>query len=257
MLITLSIVVPTRNDEENLFFTLDSISKNFDSSFQIVVIDGGNQSITWEVINKFNFNKNNIKYFRDKALGVFPAQNLGIQEADGEWVMVLNSGDLLTINANSFLNNKFLGNSKEKIIVFAQQTYSINDVFDYVFTPTKNSVWPHQSILVKKEVYAEYGGYNENMKTCAEQLYFAKLRKIVPFKIEPFILTSYKIGGISTSVNYQISKDIYQVNRALGKNRFKSFINAFISPNLRVFVQLFISEKQVGIIKKKLFNYYK
>ena len=49
---------------------------------------------------------------------------------------------------------------------------TLNDKKVLIFRPDANSIWPHQSILVKKVVYEDFGLYDENYSYASDQIFF-------------------------------------------------------------------------------------
>lgn len=255
----LSIVVPTRNNNHELFETIDSIERNCSERIQLVIVDGGNEIETRQTIkDTVNKNISLITYLRDEVKGVFPAQNLGIRSCKGELIMILNSGDLLSFKAKEILREEYLRQfSQFSVIVFSQAAYySDKDIVEYTFTPTEKSIWPHQSVLVRRSVYEQFGLYREDYKYSAEQYYFAVIRRKVPFLIINAVLTLYKLGGISSKMSIKHSREILEVKRELGENILMSFFHAFVIPYSRILLEKIFGVERIVRLKHRIFSYY-
>lgn len=254
----LSIVVPTRNNGIELKDTLNSINNFCKEKIQLVIVDGGEESETRKILSSsIKDSAFQIIYLQDNAQGVFPAQNLGIRSCEGEWIMILNSGDMLKEAAHIILKKEYLDKFKDyRILVFSQTAYSDNNKEVYDFTPSAKSIWPHQSVLVRKNVYEEFGLYREDYIYGAEQYFFAKVRKKIPFIIIGMCLTQYKLGGISSKMSLKHSKEIFEVKRELGENFINSFYFAFITPNTRIILEKIFGLEKVIKLKKLIFRYY-
>lgn len=258
-IVPLSIVVPTMNNKQELIDTLESIVKFCPLSAQIIIIDGGinkedTQGIAKNIINR----SHSLVFLEDKARGVYHAQNKGIKACIGEWIMILNSGDELNSSAKEILTKEFLFEYDNlQLLVFSQIAYSKTDKFQYYFSPTKTSVWPHQSILVKKEVYDKYGYYREDFVSGSDQYYFAIIRKEVRFLIIDKFLTIFKLGGISSKVNLRHSYEIFSIKRKLGNNYIYSFILSYIFPFIRLIIEKIFGKKFLYSIKTNFFEYYR
>jgi glycosyltransferase involved in cell wall biosynthesis len=253
----LSIVIPTKNNKDELSETLLSICKNCKQDIQIVIVDGGNENESKDLINnQFIDTAMMITYLHEDAKGVFPAQNMGIKSSIGEWIMILNSGDLLRPEARNIITDEYLEKYSEyKILVFSQTAYSDNNEV-YKFIPSVKSIWPHQSILVRNEVYKEFGLYREDFKYGAEQFFFAVVRKKTPFLLINITITQYKLGGISSKMSFKHSNEIYEVKRELGENVFTSLFYSFITPYVRIMGEQILGTNAVNYLKRKIFKYY-
>lgn len=254
----LSIIIPTKDNSSELSDTLRSLVQVCDYDIEVIIIDGGDESVTRTVISQNSARYiGKLLYFTDKGKGVFPAQNQGIRQSKGEWVMVLNSGDILNTGACELLTKDYLSvYSAYDIIVFSQTAYSVNMKEEYSFTPTKSSIWPHQSILVRRSVYEQYGAYRDDYSYCAEQFYFAVIRKKVPYILIDKYLTVYKLGGLSSRMGLKHSREIYEVKRALGDGVAVSYFRAYITPYVRIFAERTLGSGFVNRMKKIIFRYY-
>lgn len=87
-----SVIIPTLNDEENLEKCLDFLSKqNFDkNSWEIIVIDGGSTDKTLKVAQK-----GKVKILEDKIGSPEVAKGLGIVQAKGEYILIMDADDFL------------------------------------------------------------------------------------------------------------------------------------------------------------------
>lgn len=253
----LSVVVVTKDNAEELVDTLVSIERYCCENCEVIIINSGAEESVYKIIEQSEIRvKHDCNYFFQEPSGVFPAQNYGIAKANGEWVMVLNSGDMLSENARYILRQEYLEQwSLSNILVFSQLTLR-NGQLAYRFTPTKTSIWPHQSVLVKKSVYDENGFYREDFKYAAEQFYFATLRKHIRYQLIDKDLTIYKLGGLSSSVNYQFSKELFAVWRELGTGVLQAFSKSFLLPYIRKVLLLMFSPTVVERIRVLTFQRY-
>lgn len=96
----LSIIIPVYNTKsEALKKCIDSIIQIRNIKYEIILVDDGSEEKNSKeyntLIEKY---KKNAKYFKQKNAGVSSARNLGIKEANGKYIMFIDSDD--EINAN-------------------------------------------------------------------------------------------------------------------------------------------------------------
>ncbi|RYZ30108.1 MAG: glycosyltransferase family 2 protein [Chitinophagaceae bacterium] len=93
-MLDLSIVIVTYNSEKHILKCVDSILREVnDISFEIVVVDNNSTDSTKEILIK----KPKVKLIANKQnVGFARANNQGIEEARGEFVMILNPDIVLT-----------------------------------------------------------------------------------------------------------------------------------------------------------------
>lgn len=97
-----SIVVPTYNRASLISFTLDSVLTQEFSNFEVLIIDDGSQDNTAAVVKRY-LTDSRVQYLpkENEERGV--ARNYGLAHARGEYVLFLDSDDLLHPNHLSTL----------------------------------------------------------------------------------------------------------------------------------------------------------
>jgi glycosyltransferase involved in cell wall biosynthesis len=80
------------NASKDLAKTIDSVASQTYTDIEYIVIDGGSQDDTLEVINS----KLNVitQYISEPDKGIYDAMNKGIDMATGDWIIFMNAGDV-------------------------------------------------------------------------------------------------------------------------------------------------------------------
>jgi glycosyltransferase involved in cell wall biosynthesis len=256
MNITLSIVTPCCNDFENLVSTLTSMRDELNDRDELVIVDSStDRERVRALVGSISLPCAH-RYVWMPPKGIYGAQNRGILETTGEWIQIVNSGDRLCLGARREIEKALNAYPDVKVHVFRQRGVAPN-VASHVFSPTANSVWPHQSIIVHKSVYQKEGLYSEEYRLCADQVYFAKVRRSYQWKLHPFVLTDYLLGGLSSGVAYKNLCEIYSLRRALGQGLVRSIIGSFILPVGRKVLEKAVGQKAVINLKCRLFSCYR
>jgi glycosyltransferase involved in cell wall biosynthesis len=87
----ISIITIVFNNIIGIKKTLVSISNIKDKNFEFIIIDGGSNDGTQEIILKYN---DIVSHFiTEKDKGIYDAMNKGMQRAKGEYILFLNAGD--------------------------------------------------------------------------------------------------------------------------------------------------------------------
>ncbi|MBB5264172.1 glycosyltransferase involved in cell wall biosynthesis [Catenibacillus scindens] len=99
----ISYIIPVYNGGKYLEKCLQSIIRNSDPDDEIIIVDDGSIDETAEICDRYE-----AKYIQVTAIhkvngGVSSARNIGLNHAKGEWIVFVDSDDLLIANVNSKL----------------------------------------------------------------------------------------------------------------------------------------------------------
>jgi glycosyltransferase involved in cell wall biosynthesis len=245
----ISYVVPTYDDENAFIETISSLASEVKLGDEILIVDSSSNCYVEKILNKFIWASSIVKIWAPPQ-GVYAAQNLGIMSSSKNWIQVLNSGDKLLPGGRKVVG-EIIDSSCQKIQIhiFSQKVSSKTFDCSYVFTPTSNGVWPHQSIIASQLLYRNFGTYSLDYKLASDQIYFSKARKLYTHKVYEFALTDYDDGGISSRVNLKACHEVYALNLALGRRKISSAIKGYIFPYIRYFFETIFGKKITMKIK--------
>lgn len=158
----ISIIIATFNSEKTLKQCLNSVIDQSFNDWECIIIDGLSKDNTINIIQDYASMDQRFKFISEKDHGIFDALNKGIKLAKGEWIYVLGSDDLLTVNGLKDLYKE----TKDYDIVYGNtiDKYS-NGVLrkphskDYHIV-TKNMFCSHQAIIMKKDVIEKLGYFS-------------------------------------------------------------------------------------------------
>ena len=120
----LSIITINYNNKAGLDKTILSVIDQTDKSFEFLVIDGGSDDGSKELIKKYS---KEIAYsVSEKDHGIYNAQNKGVLKATGDYCLFLNSGDCLESN-DTLKKGKEVDESDEKNDKTVDLTRSLNN----------------------------------------------------------------------------------------------------------------------------------
>lgn len=130
-----SIVIPTYNREHLIENTINSIIKQNYKNYEIIIIDDGSTDNTEKFIkDRYSENKKIFYYFKDNGeRGA--ARNYGFKKAKGEFVIFLDSDDLLTELHLNYLYDAIIKNPS---INFIATKYEIRKNEKYYKSEIKN-----------------------------------------------------------------------------------------------------------------------
>ncbi|CAG5079726.1 glycosyltransferase family 2 protein [Parvicella tangerina] len=203
----ISIVTINYNDRNGLERTIKSVLDQTFQSFEYIVIDGGSNDGSRELLqehtNKFDY------WVSEPDNGIYNAMNKGLEHVTGDYVLFLNSGDRLFAQdilekvSKTGLEADFNYGDLEMEDEHGSWIKKYPDELTTKYLV--NAALPHQGLFIKKEVFDQYGGYNENYKIVSDWLHYAELfvQKKATFKRIPFTVSIFDRSGISSSSAHQ------------------------------------------------------
>ncbi len=108
--IKVSIVIPVYNTEKYLDACLESVENQSLKDIEIICINDGSTDNSLEILNKHKFKDNRIKIINQENSGVSAARNAGIKNSTGEYILFVDSDDIIfsnTCEINYNNSNKF------------------------------------------------------------------------------------------------------------------------------------------------------
>lgn len=202
----LTIVTINYNNIGGLQKTIKSVISQTDKTFEWVVIDGGSNDGSKELICDY---AEFFSYFvSEPDGGIYNAMNKGIVASHGEFLLFLNSGDCFhdidTIE-------QVLPLLKEKDIYvgrinsIGRMNLSLEEQDDYSpegLLRKLTFTWlPHQASFIRKSVFDTYGLYREDMKIVSDWWGFFRPLVIGNATISsiPVTIANYDTSGISAT----------------------------------------------------------
>lgn len=174
-----SIITINRNNAVGLEKTIQSVINQTLTDYEYIVIDGGSTDDSIDIIKRYN---DKISYWvSEPDRGIYHAMNKGIEQAKGEYVELLNSGDwlcqpdtlqkLLTFNstADIIYGNMLKVYPDGRLINdkgFHRSDLTLADMYFHTLN--------HSSSFVKRKLFDVYGLFNEDYKIVSDWVFFLK-----------------------------------------------------------------------------------
>lgn len=94
----ISIIVPVYNRQETLSVCIESILKQEYTKFELILVDDGSADSSLSICNDYAKKDKRIRVVHQHNQGVSTARNVGISNANGEWLTFVDSDDALKPN---------------------------------------------------------------------------------------------------------------------------------------------------------------
>lgn len=222
----ISIVTINFNNLEGLKKTVESIINQKNIDFEYIIIDGGSTDGSY---NYLESQSSKIDYWVSESdSGIYNAMNKGIKASNGEYLLFLNSGDILVDDEN------ILNICEEKLegdIVafdcFLERNNKIVGKRTHIESPSLFYVYKrglkHQSTFIKRTLFDNIGLYNENYKIASDYEFWIRCFLVpkITSKGFPVALSVYKLGGLSEVVGW--SKEFNQIDQELLPHLIEDF----------------------------------
>ena len=114
----LSIIIPVFNVEKYIGPCLESIYRQglSDNDIEVIVVNDGSTDNSMKVVEDIQFNHHNIQIIHQDHVGPSVCRNEGMEMAKGEYVLFVDSDDLLMDNGLTILLRKALDTSADMVV---------------------------------------------------------------------------------------------------------------------------------------------
>lgn len=138
-----SVIIPCYNSEKYLHETLGSLEKQ-KIELEVILINDGSTDCTLDIIKRYQEkSKHSVIVINKANSGVSESRNIGIDRASGEYIMFLDSDDVIDFELFEVIRKEIINNDK---------------TFDFIgfnYSRTKSQINNKNSETIKKEYSAE------------------------------------------------------------------------------------------------------
>lgn len=110
-----SVIVPLYNVAEIIDETLKSLDEQDFSDYEVLLIDDGSSDDTVKIVNAFIKNKPKFKLIEQENAGPAAARNHGLRLANGEYILFVDSDDLIPEFALSLMHQAAVSHQAELV----------------------------------------------------------------------------------------------------------------------------------------------
>lgn len=224
----LSIITINYNNCDGLKRTIDSVVSQTFTDYEWIIIDGGSNDGSRELIEQYQ--EHFTYWISEPDNGIYNAMNKGIEKANGDWMLFLNSGDWLFGNDTL---KKVFSKSYDADILYGDVMYHWPDKrgTELERKPDRLSLYffysdtlCHQATFYRKEIFNSHK-YNEAFRICSDwALYIQLMIEGFRFQHLPFCVSNFAQDGVSTHLTPAHLAEREQV--------FKNYFPEYILPDL-------------------------
>ena len=229
-MVKFSIVTVCLNSGKTIKRCLDSVSNQTYKDFEHIIIDGLSIDNTLQAVKDYKVSI----CISEPDSGIYDAMNKGINLANGEYVLFLNSDDELLpdflLESNKLLDGQdFLSSSINMCFEKENKKWKTKPINKTDF------IWrmpiPHAGLIVKRDVINSIGSLDLNFKITSDFDFVIKLLKKKYIGVyNNNCLFNFYMGGVSQ--NYLVVKENHKVRLKHFDNPLLIYLAYFLD-NLR------------------------
>lgn len=235
-----SIITTVLNNEDFILDCLESVKKQNINKKKIehIIIDGGSEDKTVDIIKNFKKKNEYIKFFFKKNFSIYEGINFGIKKSKNTYVGILHSDDyFFDKNVLNLIKKKFENNKNIRAIysnVLFVNRFKKNKILRHFKSKqlTKKDFLkcehpPHTSLFINRNVFKKYGLYNEKFIIASDFEFMLRVLGVNKVKCQ-YIDKTFVVmrsGGTSTKSLKNIFISNYEVFKSFKANNLK--INLF------------------------------
>lgn len=170
----ISIITICFNAADDLKKTIKSVRAQVFNDYEYIVVDGGSKDATSEIIKS---NADVItKWVSEPDKGIYDAMNKGVKMASGEWIIMMNAGDVFA--DSQVLKNVFENPINDNITFLYGDTLSRqkNGKLLRRVTSWERGDVNHQAVIYRRDLHKEHGMYIITKKIIiSDYLFFIRI----------------------------------------------------------------------------------
>ena len=260
-----TIITVVFNGEEYIESTIKSVINQTHENIEYLVIDGGSNDGTLEILKKYSAH---IDYWLSEPdNGIYDAMNKGIALSSGDIIGLLNAGDTYLPNALSLLVEQFVPSDNLSIyygdIYLGYTDANITIKSSASIDRLKYSMTIcHQAMFITKHTYLNQGLYNLNYKYASDYAYVFSLLLIgAEFHYLGGVVAYYQTGGVSDNKIFNLKLEYIKIHRNLKSPFLYRALILYIQELLsyyfyKIVGYFFGKQKGAEFRKKRLINKY-
>ncbi len=234
----ITVVTVCFNSAKTIGHTLQSVREQTHGDIEHIIVDGGSQDNTLEVVKSEGLHVTKVVSERDK--GIYDAMNKGIALASGEVVAFINADDFYASpNSLATVAAAFANSGSDSCygdlcyVSQADPTRTVRYWRSADFVPgsfEKSWCPPHPTFFVRRLVYQRLGGFDLSFKIAADFELMARYLEAARISSHyiPQVLVKMRLGGTTNRSLSNIFKQNVEIRRALLKNRLHFSLISFV-----------------------------
>lgn len=205
----ITIIIAVFNGAKTLQQCIDSVAQQTYSNVQLIIIDGGSNDGTVELLRA---NDQSISYWvSEPDTGIYNAWNKGLVQAKGDWICFLGADDyFLGVQALEMMSTHLELIPINILVVYSQimlvnhqgdNLYSVGEPWEKIRDRFKQVMCiPHQGVMHRSNFFDHYGQFNESFRIAGDyELLMRELKNGDAIFVPNLITIGMRQGGVSSN----------------------------------------------------------
>jgi len=216
----ISVITIVYNNVTSIEKTIISVCEQTFKDKEYIVIDGGSNDGTVEIIKKYSTFIDT--WISEKDAGISDAFNKGILNSHGEWLIFMNSGDRFFDNnvlsdlvpmlkkhseADGVYGQICLMNDKDqKFKIYGREKFSYKKL-------QVSNIIPHQALFLKRKYFESFGLFDLKYKKVMDYELYLRAKSSIQIVNVERIVAKVLAGGVSQQDFPQLIKEFKEISR--------------------------------------------
>ena len=225
-----TIIIPAYNCEKTIMKTINSIISQDYNNIEIIVVNDGSTDNTPSIVKEIEKNNQNIKLINKNNGGVSSAKNIGIEEANGKYLIFIDSDDEIEekfisklIKKAQYSESVLVGSAYKKIYSNGKfeeiKNNNYDSTKDFILDLIKGNIDGYTWRYVFEKNLLKNIRFNENISYMEDTLFLIEYIKNndisnIIFENEVNYLY-YQVQGSITNSNINVEKNIISFYESL------------------------------------------
>lgn len=212
--ILVSIITVSYNSRETIERTIKSVIGQTYRPIEYIIIDGGSNDGTVDIIEKKAEEYDFICYTSESDNGIYDAMNKGIKKSSGEIIGIINSDDWYETDAIEIIVRNYINNNKKPGVYYGTMGLYNNGMekarlfYHHAFLPER--MINHPSCFVAKDIYDRYGLFDLKYRIVSDyefmlRIYYKDSNLFYPIFEK---LANFSEGSFSGSMPAELETDL-------------------------------------------------
>jgi glycosyltransferase involved in cell wall biosynthesis len=214
---TISIITPCFNSQATIRDTITSVMNQDYQNWEHLVMDGGSKDDTTKILAEYP----HLHWISEKDQGHYDAMNKGIARARGEFLVILNADDAFRPEALKHVAGAFAAHPDwdalfgDVIYVdeHGREIYRRAEAcYDYRVLLYAVDYICHQTLFVRRSIYAKLGGYRQkDFRNSADYEFKLRLgREHCRVGHVPQFLVNYRYHTHGQSADLRVTRNMFR-----------------------------------------------